>query len=141
MRGMKAVKWFKKEKETDAGRWGENKASEMLAEKGFKVMGNRVRVDARSEIDVLARDGEVLVFVEVKTRGSEDFGRPMDAVDRRKRQVLSRAAVRYLRKKGNPAVKIRFDVVEVVGDAGTGVVDKVRHIENAFQLDRKYILA
>jgi putative endonuclease len=93
----------------------------------------------RDEIDLVARDGQALVFVEVKTRFSEQFGRPESAVDRRKRQVLSRAAVRYIRKLRDPQVCFRFDVVEVVG----GLRDRrplVRHIENAFPLDRRYSL-
>jgi putative endonuclease len=105
----------------------------------MKIIGRRVRIGGRDEIDIVARDGSTLVFVEVKTRKSEAFGRPAAAVDRRKRQTTSRAAVRYLRKLKSPSVLFRFDVVEVVGIEEDG--DPVlRHIENAFPLDSRYSL-
>ena len=123
----------------DLGLWGEQQAERHLKSAGFKILGRRVRPDERDEIDLVARDGEVLVFVEVKTRPSERFGRPGDAVDRRKRHVLSRAAVRYIRKLRNPNVFYRFDIVEVIGAADAGA-PVVRHIRNAFNLDRQYHL-
>lgn len=121
------------------GEWGEGQAELVLTKKGYRILGRRVRVGTRDEIDLIARDGDVLVFVEVKTRKGEDFGRPLSAVDRRKRHALSRAAVRYLKKVGNPEVCFRFDVVEVVGDVEQGT-PVTRHIENAFSLDRRYSL-
>ena len=87
----------------------------------------------------MVRDGDVLVFVEVKTRASEAFGRPMDAVDRAKRHTLSRAAVRYLKKLKNPRVLFRFDVVEVIGREEDGSPE-IRYTPNAFHLDRCYRL-
>jgi putative endonuclease len=121
-----------------AGVWGEDKADEFLKAKGYRILGRRVRIGVRDELDLVARQGEVLVFVEVKTRGSEDFGRPIASVDRRKQHTLSRAAVRYLKKLKAP-VSFRFDVVEVVGREGNEA-PLIRHIENAFQLDRCYSL-
>ena len=121
----------------DAGEWGERLASDFLKRKGFKIIGRRVRVGDRDELDVVARDGESLVFVEVKTRKSEDFGRPMASVDRRKRHALCRAAVRYVKALGGRPVFFRFDMVEVVGVEGAGD-PKIRHIENAFNLDACY---
>ncbi len=80
-----------------AGRWGERQARRMLAAKGYRILGRRVRVGRRGELDIVARNGDTLVFVEVKTRRNEDFGRPIDAVDRAKQRRLSRAALGYLR--------------------------------------------
>lgn len=121
------------------GEWGEHAAAQYLRSKGYRVLGLRVRIDRRDELDLVARDGAVLVFVEVKTRRGERFGRPADAVDFRKRRVLSRAAVRYLSRLKNPRVCFRFDVVEIIGEAGTPD-PAIRHIENAFTLDRRYSL-
>ena len=123
-----------------SGVWGERRAAEFLRRKGFRVIGTRVKVGTRDEFDVVARDGQVLVFVEVKTRRSEVYGRPMDAVDHGKRHVLSRAAVRYVQSlKRKQAPPFRFDVVEIVGR--TGDPDPiVRHIENAFPLDSCYMV-
>ncbi|MBL7115299.1 MAG: YraN family protein [Kiritimatiellae bacterium] len=123
-----------------AGLWGESCAEKHLsAVAGFKILGRRVKVSPRDEIDLVARDGDVLVFVEVKTRASEAFGRPMDAVDRAKRHTLSRAAVRYLKKLKNPRVAFRFDVVEVIGREEDGSPE-ICHTPNAFHLDRCYRL-
>jgi putative endonuclease len=123
----------------DRGQWGEDVAARALRRKGYRILGKRVRIDNRDELDLVARDHNVLVFVEVKTRGRADFGRPIDAVDRRKRRVLSRAAMRYLGKLRDPRVCFRFDVVEVLGGDGDKHPE-VRHIENAFGLDRRYDL-
>ncbi|MEI6516563.1 MAG: YraN family protein, partial [bacterium] len=113
-------------------------AEALLRQKGYKILSRRFRVTLRDEFDLVARDGEILVFVEVKTRRSETHGRPIEAVDRRKRHVLSRAAVRYLKRLTKP-VNFRFDVVEVVGAEG-GADPVVRHVENVFSLDRCYVL-
>ncbi|MBI2441004.1 MAG: YraN family protein [Lentisphaerae bacterium] len=120
-----------------AGRWGEEQAERALRKKGYAILGRRVRIGRRDELDLVARDGAVLVFIEVKTRKTETFGRPVAAVNRAKRHYLARAAVRYL-KRLHPAPRaFRFDVVEVIGAAGAGA-PLVRHIENAFPLDRCY---
>ena len=119
--------------------WGERLAEKHLAGKGYKIIGRRVRIGLRDELDLVARDGEVLVFVEVKTRKSESFGRPFEAVNRDKRQKMSRAAVHYLKRLKYPRLYFRFDVVEVVGEEGDEA-PLIRHIENAFPLDRRYRL-
>ena len=79
----------------------------------------------------------MLVFIEVKTRRSEQFGRPAAAVDARKRHSLCRAAAAYLRKAGYPDGSYRFDVVEVVGEPDRSD-PAVRHIEDAFRFDLRY---
>jgi putative endonuclease len=86
------------------------------------------------EIDLVCRDREVLVFVEVKTRTSEEFGRPAAAVDRAKRRRIIRAAIAWLRMLDLPDIAFRFDIVEVV----TGPDAGIRHIENAFHLPEPY---
>lgn len=121
------------------GKWGEKIAEQFLRKKGLKMLGGRVRLGSRDEIDLVARDGDELVFVEVKTRKTEDFGRPVSAVDGKKRHALSRAAMRYLKAVGQPRVCFRFDVVEVVGSTGDAN-PVVRHVENAFSLDRRYVI-
>ena len=121
-----------------AGIWGEECAEKFLKKLGFKILGRRVRF-GRDELDLVARNGEVLVFVEVKTRASETFGRAVSAVDRGKRTALSRAAFQYLRKLKIKPNYFRFDVVEVIGEEANGQPE-IRHIENAFNLDKKYRL-
>ncbi len=128
--------FWRRKRPRDSGEWGEDEAARYLAGLDYRILGRRVRPDARDELDLVARHGQVLVFVEVKTRKSEAFGRPIEAIDRHKRAVLSRAAVRYLKKLRDPAVLFRFDVVEVVGQPGDTPL--IRHIENAFALDSRY---
>ncbi|MGQ9662088.1 MAG: YraN family protein [Kiritimatiellia bacterium] len=122
-----------------SGEWGERTAEAFLVRKGYRILGRRVRVGKRDEVDLVAHDGRTLVFVEIKTRATESFGRPWCAIDRSKRHALSRAAVRYLKRMRNPRVCFRFDVVEVVGTPGD-INPVVRHIENAFPLKRSYSL-
>ena len=118
------------------GLWGEAEAERYLRRLGWRILGRRVRI-GRDELDLVARHGEVLVFVEVKTRRDESMGRPFVAVDRGKRRSLSRAAVRYLNKLPTRPSFFRFDVLEVIGKAEQGV-PRIRHIENAFTLGPRY---
>ncbi len=134
------MKGREESKHLRTGKWGEKIAELYLKQAGFRILGRRVRVGTRDEIDLVAMDGESLVFVEVKTRSSEAFGRPASAVNRKKRHTLSRAAVRYLGKVKWRPVYFRFDVVEVVGEDGSPVEPVIRHIENAFALDKRYTL-
>ncbi len=87
----------------------------------------------RDEIDLIARDGETLVFVEVKTRRTEDFGAPVSAVDKAKRRKLSRAAMRFMQRRKLRPPYIRFDVVEVILDP-----PEIRHLKNVFTLEGGY---
>lgn len=124
----------------EAGRWGESVAERRLREQGWRFLGRRVRVGRRDEIDLLFRDGRTLVFVEVKTRANELFGRPAEAVDFAKRRRLSRAAIRYVRRLRDKPDYLRFDVVEVIGSPEDGAPANVRHIVNAFPLEGRYFI-
>lgn len=115
------------------GRWGEQIAEQWLREKGVKILGRRVRVGRRDELDMVARDKDVLLFVEVKTRASEMRGRPAVAVNRSKQKALARAAMAYMAQLKQKPAHFRFDIIEVVGQEG-GPPPIVRHIERAFLL-------
>lgn len=97
------------------GRAGEKAARAHLRALGFAILetGYRSRF---GEIDIVARDGETLVFVEVKARRAAAFGRPEDAVTWTKRRRLSRMAREYLARHGLGEPACRFDVVSVVYD-------------------------
>ncbi len=126
-------------KHIDTGIWGEKVAAEYLKGKKYRIIGTRVRVGDRDEFDIIARDGNTLVFVEVKTKSGEEYGRPLVAVDRKKKHVLSRGAVRYLKKLKRPPEFFRFDVIEVVGEEGD-INPIIRHLDNAFTLDKCYTI-
>ncbi len=121
------------------GRWGERQAVRLLKSKGWKIIGERVRVGKHDEIDIIAEHHGSLIFVEVKTRKNENYGRPFSAVNQAKRRHLSRAAIGYLKRQKPPPDYFRFDVVEVIGEPDMGP-PKIRHIENAFQLASSYKL-
>src|SRR5512143_625008 len=87
------------------GRLGERAAKKHLCRQGLKYLTANFRSD-RGEIDLVMRDEDCLVFVEVKTRSSEEWVRPAAAVDRERRQRLTRAALDYLRLIRNPPVKV-----------------------------------
>ena len=117
------------------GQLGERAARKHLRRLGLRFLTANFR-SARGEIDLVLRDGDCLVFAEVKTRSSEGWTRPAAAVDARKRRLLSQAALDYLRLLRNPEVKIRFDIVEVL--LSDGEVREVRHLPNTFTLAKPY---
>jgi putative endonuclease len=117
------------------GELGEKAARTFLRRGGLKFLAANFRSD-RGEIDLVFRDEDCLVFVEVKTRSSEDWTRPAAAVDARKRRLLTQTALDYLRRLRNPPVKVRFDIVEVLLEAGA--VREVRHLPNSFAMERPY---
>lgn len=119
------------------GTWGEDCAAAFLKAEGYAILGRNVRPNRRDEIDIIARTGEVLVFVEVKARKAEAFGRPAQAVDREKRHALNRAAAAYLRRVRFPNLYYRFDVVEVLGQP-EAVEPVIRHIEDAFPFESRF---
>ena len=121
-----------------AGLWGEKIAARALRRAGLRVLGQRVHIGRHDELDLIARDGHELVFVEVKTRRSEAFGRPLDAVDRNKRRALCRAAAKYVTRLARKPDSFRFDVIEVIGQPGDRHPE-VRHIRRAFEMERKYM--
>jgi len=117
------------------GELGERAARKHLKRLGLKCLTANFRTP-RGEIDLVCRERDCLVFVEVKTRSSEEWTRPAAAVDRERRQRLTRAGLDYLRLLKNPGVKVRFDIVEVLLEDSR--VREVRHLPNAFPMERPY---
>lgn len=100
----------------EVGHIGELLAARHLRSCGFKVLYHNFRAVEGGEIDIVCRDGEVLAFVEVKTRTSLRYGRPIDAVTMDKRFLIARGAMAWLRLLDRPegSINYRFDVVEVL---------------------------
>jgi putative endonuclease len=114
---------------------GENAAKTHLQALGMKFLTANFR-SKRGEIDLVFRDADCLVFVEVKTRSSEDWTRPAAAVNARKRRLLSQTALDYLRLLKHPQVRLRFDIVEVLLE--DGAICEIRHLPNTFCLAEPY---
>ena len=105
------------------GRAGENAAAKFLKARGYTIVERNFRTPF-CEVDIIARKGDVLAFVEVKTRLNENFGRPCEAVTPAKQRLYLRAADYYFAFKPID-LTVRFDVIEILsGD--------INHIENAF---------
>ncbi len=105
--------------------------------RGYKILYRNFRDRTGGEIDIVCRDGDILVFVEVKTRGNEEFGRPVEAVDRQKQLRVSKGGLAWLRMLDNPDIVFRFDVVEVLlPDEGD---PRLELIQDAFELSQPYI--
>lgn len=113
------------------GKLGERAAKAHLQAQGLKFLTANFR-STRGEINLIFRDNDCLVFVEVKARSSETWTRPAAALNARKKRLLSQAAMDYLHLLKDPRVKIRFDNVEVL--LTDGGVREVRHLANSFTL-------
>jgi putative endonuclease len=114
------------------GKRGEEAAARYLSEKGLRILERGYRVRC-GEIDLIARDGDELVFVEVKTRRSLRCGDPLEAVTETKRRRILRAASLYLQSTGSWDSPCRFDIVAV--RFGPGGAEEVEHLRAAFQAD------
>lgn len=114
------------------GRRGEDAACRLLRSKGLEMLARDCRLP-RGEIDIVARDGRTLVFVEVKTLRAKrhiDALRPAGNLSTRQKARIYRAAFCYMKEIGNPAVPFRFDLVEIV--AGRFGPVQARHWESHF---------
>jgi putative endonuclease len=107
------------------GAFGEEAAVEYLRRRGFEILARNVRT-AFGEMDVVAMDGDTVVFVEVKSRRTRRGGTALEAVDARKRKRLSRLALAFLARAGWLDRRARFDVVAVASDGAC------THVANAF---------
>jgi putative endonuclease len=109
---------------------GENLAVTFLRKKGYRIVARNYKTPI-GEIDIIAQDGNTTVFTEVKTRTDELFGRPFEAVNKKKRQKMKNAALLYMKKheKNFPA---RFDVVSIFFRSDGK--EEIEHITDAFEV-------
>jgi putative endonuclease len=111
------------------GKTGEDYACRELERRGYEILARRFRTRL-GEIDIVAREDETLVFIEVKARRSTRFGAPCEAVDWRKQQTIGRLAAEYVLRYGIGNARCRFDVVSVI--FGDGLRPRVEILRNAF---------
>ncbi|MGH7568155.1 MAG: YraN family protein [Gemmatimonadales bacterium] len=104
---------------------GEQQAIRYLLARGWTIVAHRFRV-GRIELDLIARRGCLVTFVEVKARRSETFGSPLEAVTGAKRRELVKAARAWVDRHGRPTDVYRFDCIAIVGN-------KLEHLEDAFR--------
>ena len=113
------------------GQAGESAAEEYLRRKGYRIVARNLR-SPLGELDLVAEDGQVLVFVEVKARRTDAFGGAIHAVHHRKQEKLIQLAAQYLARHHIKDRLCRFDVVLLQGPDAT--VPKIEHIQNAFEI-------
>jgi len=118
---------------SEIGWVGERLAARHLRRNGRRLLYRNYAGLHRGEVDIVARHGRVLTFVEVKTRTSDVFGRPSDAVTADKQRLIRRGASDWLRLLGNPRIPTRFDIVEVLLIRGSP--PRLNIIENAFTFE------
>ncbi|MBI4513115.1 MAG: YraN family protein [Gemmatimonadetes bacterium] len=113
------------------GRRGEGIAARHLCGLGFTILHRNFRFH-RNEIDLVARRGPLVVFVEVKARAGSEFGHPLEAVTRAKRREIARVARAWIQKHGAPGEEYRFDAIAVT--LGPRGIPQVEHVEDAWRV-------
>jgi putative endonuclease len=114
------------------GKFGEKIALQFLKTKGFTPIAKNYRLKT-GEIDIIAMDGNVLVFIEVKTRQGNTHGTPLDSITWKKQRQISKVAQEYLSRNNLFEREARFDVLSVI--CGKNNRPEVEHISNAFELN------
>ena len=112
------------------GKVGEDLACRELERRGYSILARRYR-HRGGELDIIARDGSTMVFVEVKARQDRAFGEAAEAVSFVKRRRMARLAVEYLVRHGLSNVRCRFDVVSIHLESGRAVIEV---FQNAFDV-------
>lgn len=112
------------------GDFGENVAADFLRSKGCRILARNFKAPRGGEVDIIARDGKLLLFVEVKTRHISAKIRPLDAVDKPKQALIERGANAWLKQLGTRNLPWRFDVIEVWLEEGRK--PEVNHVRDAF---------
>jgi putative endonuclease len=111
----------------ETGKKGESLAADFLLKKGYKILETNWHY-GHKEIDIIAMEGNMLVIVEVKTRSTDYFGYPEEAVNKKKQEYLIKAADAYVYRYDLP-YEVRYDIIAIILN-GNDV--KIHHIEDAF---------
>lgn len=112
------------------GQGSEALAINFLKKQGYHILEQNYRTSL-GEIDIIARDKDTVVFIEVKSRSSSALGNPRHAVTLQKQRKISKTAILYLKQTSQSNVRARFDVVTILMDSGK---DNIELIKNAFEL-------
>ena len=105
-------------------------ATDWLRAHGCRILARNFKGPRRGEVDIVARDGKLLLFVEVKTRHKDSRIRPLDAVDKPKQALIERGANAWLKQLGTRNLPWRFDVIEVYVEEGEK--PRINHVRDAF---------
>lgn len=122
---------MRKRSSKETGDIAEQYAQRLLRRKGYRILATNYRASG-GEIDIVASKGDCIVFVEVRSKSTDEFGSPRESVGPTKQRRLTRAAVAFLKSRRLSNTSWRFDVVEVIFGPG-GEVSSAEIIENAFE--------
>ncbi len=115
------------------GRWGERKAARFLERRGWTILARNYRF-GRREVDLVVRRGDLVAFVEVKTRAGRGYGVPQESITARKRREVEAVAAHFLARHGLQDVSVRFDAVAIiVEDSGAVSEVVIEHLEDAWR--------
>ena len=109
------------------GRYGEELAREYLVDKGYKILQLNYTTKL-GEIDIIALDKRIIVFIEVKTRRSLEYGYAYEAVNRKKQEKIISTSLIFVKQNGFKDIQLRYDIIEVYLTPKT----RINHIDNAF---------
>ncbi len=112
------------------GHHGERIAVSWLRSTGHKILSRNYRGPKGGEVDIIARDGKLLLFIEVKTRKAGQQSRPLNAVNQEKQALIQRGARHWITQLGHPKPAWRHDIIEVILEEGEKPM--VNHVRNAF---------
>ncbi|MEW6170324.1 MAG: YraN family protein [Candidatus Omnitrophota bacterium] len=118
----------------ELGKLGQELAENFLRDSGYKILQRNYKTKL-GEIDLIAKDRDTLCFIEVKTRGSLNFGLPQEAVNIFKQNQISKTALMFLKSKNLMDKNARFDVVSIYYQNNEPKIDLIK---NAFSLNSKY---
>lgn len=111
------------------GRSGEKAAAKYLQQQGYTILEKNYRVSG-AEVDLIAQTGETIVFVEVKTRGTDEYGMPEEFVHKSQRRRIIRAAKVYTADEKYVDCYVRFDIIALLHQDGEALIN---HIQHAFE--------
>lgn len=130
---------FRRLRPKSIGSRGEDAAAKYLKRHGYRILARHLD-SPLGELDIIAVDGRTIVFVEVKTRSSSAAGSPADAIDPRKQQRMTQAALAYLKRNGLLKYSARFDVLAITWPADARRPTAIVHVRNAFEPTGKWQL-
>lgn len=117
----------------ELGRWGESRAARFLERRGWTILARNYRF-GRREVDIVVRRGDLIAFVEVKTRAGLGYGAPQESITALKRREVEAVAAQFLARHGLHDLSVRFDAVAiVVQDRGSVSDVAIEHLEDAWR--------
>jgi putative endonuclease len=116
------------------GKFGEESAIALLKNNGYRILARNYKTKL-GEIDIIARDKDTVCFIEVKTRHSDRFGLPQEAISRSKQRHIAKVALMFLKENNLLDKRARFDVISIMHSEDTSKLDLIK---NAFELDQSF---